>query len=641
MNADRFQKVVIPCGELEMAGESNPDKRFGDIAIEMQLVSKEKLDRALVVQGLIFSRTKVHMAIGKVLKEMGVLTQEQIERVLETQSYFSGNGGNGNNGKDNCGCQLTEDASESENEEVALSLTLPKDKLSAFIFPAKNFKGSLTIEGVKEFLKGRSVVHGLVEDQVLSAYLAQSPLPMEPFKVATGSPAIPGIPPEIIYHFDTDPLRIGTLKKDGTMDWKDRGDIPQVTVGDVLMEKTEGQPGQPGTSVCGKEIPPPRLRNPKLKFGKGAQRSDDGRQILAKINGTPKQSSDGKVFVFGMLIIDSDVGVETGHIEYEGHVEVTGGVNSGYTVKAKGLRTAEIQDAAIEVDEDLVCHEGIYGTKIKVGGNLKASHIHNCTIEVMGELVVKKEIYDSTIESNSRCLIVDGKLIDCKIDAKKGVYAKDIGSEGSAPCELTVGYDRKYERDMAAYKAEKNDLEQQIKSAETLYPNVSKELDDITTKIGTLAQEQDNYMLQKRQFEEQLRGEGPNPVDEDDEEERSMLNEMISELVDKNEELDASVRALMAKEDKARMQSAGVEKRIKILAEHIEKINEKIEVLEASQKVDPGNPEVKVHGKIFNKTEIIGPHKEMILPQDMHRVRIAESKVDPDGNRFQIKISNL
>jgi uncharacterized protein len=624
-----------------MAGDSNPDKRFGDIAIDMQLVSREKLDRALVVQGLIFSRTKVHMAIGKVLKEMGALTEEHIKLIIKTQSDLATGGGNGDNGQDNCGSQLPGDASESENEDVALSLTLPKDKLSAFISPTKKIKGNLTLEAVKEFLEGRSVVHGLVEDQVLSAYLAQSPLPMEPFKVATGSPAIPGIPPEIIYHFDTDPLRIGTLKEDGTMDWKDKGDIPQVKVGDILIEKTEGQPGQPGISVFGKEIPPPRLRNPKLKYGKGAQRSEDGRHILAKIDGTPKQSSDGKVFVFDMLNIDSDIGVETGHIEYEGYVEATGGVNAGYTVKAKGLRTAEIQDATIEVEEDLVCHGGIYGTRIKAGGNLKASHIHNCTIAVMGELVVKKEIYDSTIESSSRCLIVDGKLIDCKIDAKKGVYAKDIGSEGSTPCELTVGYDRRYERDMAAIKTEKEDLEQQVKDAQALYPSVCKELESITKEIGALAQEQDNFMLQKRQFEEQLRGEGPNPVDEDDKEERSMLNEMIAELVDRNEELDTRARTLMAKEDKVRMQSAGIEKQIKILEAHIENVIEKIEVLEASHKVDPGIAEVKVHGKIINKTQIIGPHKKMILPQDLHRVRIAETKVDTDSNRFQMKISNL
>ena len=620
-----------------MAGMLNTDKRFGDIAIDMQLLSKEKLDRALVVQELIFSRSKVHMAVGKVLKEMGALTQEQIDSILAAQTDLKAED------DENCQCQLRDD-DEAASDEISLTLTLPKDKLSAFISPSEGHrKGGqgLTLEVVKEFLKSRSVVSGLVDDQVLMDYIAQDPLPMKPFKVAQGIPAIPGKPSEIIYHFDTDPLRIGTLQDDGTMDWKNRGDIPLVKAGDLLVEKTKGDPGQPGTTVCGKELPPPRMRNPKLKSGKGTQRSEDGLQILAKVEGTPKLSSDGKVFVFNMLNIDGDIGVETGHIEYDGYIESTGGVNSGYTVSGKGLRTAEIQDATIEIEEDLVCHGGIYGSTLKVGGNMKASHIHNCTIEMLGELVVEKEVFDSTIETNGRCLIVEGKIIGTKVDAKKGVYAKDIGSEGSTPCVLTVGYDRQYERDMAACKTEKDELKQQLTEAEKAHPQSNQELESISREIGALAQEQDKYMLQKRQFEEQLRGEGPNPVDENDEEEKMMLEEMIAELVEKNSELDTRLRTLMAKEDKARILSAGVEKRLKILGEHIEKISEKIEVLEASQEVDPGIPELKVSGTLSNKTEIIGPHKEITIPQDMQSVRIADTKVDPDSNRYQMKISNL
>ncbi len=342
-----------------------------------------------------------------------------------------------------------------------------------------------------------------------------------------------------------------------------------------------------------------------------------------------------------MLNIDGDIGVETGHIEYDGQIETTGGIQSGYKVKAKGLRTSEIQDTVIEVDEDLVCHAGMYGSTIKVGGSLKASHIHNCTIEVLGELVVEKEIYESTIETNGRCLIVDGKLMDSKIDAKKGIYAKDIGSEGSNPCELTMGFDRKYERDMAGHKAEIDDLKRQIKTAQTARPQVEAEVDAVAKEISALAQEQDNFALQKRQFEEQLRGEGPNPVDPDDEEERAMLEEMISELVEKNDEFDTKVRTLMTKEDKARTQLEAVDKRLEMLSEQVEKLKEKMELLTEAHKVDPGIPELKVYGYIANKTEIIAPRKELTLPKDMHRVRIAETKEDPESNRYHIKISNL
>jgi uncharacterized protein len=621
-----------------MANLSQKDNRFGDIAVDMQLLSKEKLERALVVQDLIFTRTKIHMPIGKVLKEMGVLDQVQIDSVLAAQISLSTENSEGDL---DCPCESADEEDALHDQTKHLSVTITKDKLSAFISPIGQKPERLTVAVLKEFLQSRSVVSGLVADEVLERYLAQEKLPMEPFKVASGVAAVPGVPPEVIYHFDTDPLRIGTLKEDGTMDWKNRGDIPQVKAGDILVEKTEGDPGKPGTSVCGKEVPPPRVRNPKLKCGKGAQRSEDGRHILAKIDGTPKLSSDGKVFVFNMLNIDGDIGVETGNIEYNGQIEATGSVSAGYTVKANGLRTEDIQDAVIEVDEDLVCHAGMYGSTIKVGGSLKAGHIHNCTIEVLGELVVEKEIYESTIETNTRCLIVNGKIIDSKIDAKKGIYAKNVGSEGSNPCQLTVGFDRKFEREMAGCKAELDQSEYQKKAALDIHPQLASEAATIDDKIKALTREQDNFALQKRQFEEQLRGEGPNPIDPDDEEQRVMLEGMISELVEKNEEFDTKVRALTAEQDKAKLQLEAVEKQLQILDEQIKKLKERMELLTETNKVDPGIPEIKIHGTISNKTVIIAPHKEMTLPKEMQYVRIAESKVDPESNRYHIKISNL
>jgi uncharacterized protein (DUF342 family) len=345
--------------------------------------------------------------------------------------------------------------------------------------------------------------------------------------------------------------------------------------------------------------------------------------------------------VFGVLNIDGDVGVETGHIEFDGHIETTGGVCTGYSVKGKGLRTTEIQDATIELEEDLECHGGIYGSTIKVGGHLKASHIHNCTIEVLGELVAEKEIFDSTIETNGRCLIVEGKLIGTQIDAKKGVYAKDIGSEGSSPCELTVGFDRKYERDLAASNAEKNALEQKRDESEAAVSNLKEALETSDAEIKAYAQEWQKYQLQKRQFEEQLRGEGPNPLGEDDADGRRMLEEMIAELVEKNSLFESKSSAMEADKDKLCKQLADGEKRLEVLSQLIDRTGEKIEIIKSLPKFDPGIPMVKVNGTIFEKTQIIGPHKKITIEKDLRNVRIAESKVESTVNKYQIKISSL
>ena len=85
-----FRPVDIANGllkflETPMADQAENETRFGEIAVSMNMVPQTKLDRALVIQKMIFSRTKVHMSIGKVLKEMGIITQAQIDTVLETQ----------------------------------------------------------------------------------------------------------------------------------------------------------------------------------------------------------------------------------------------------------------------------------------------------------------------------------------------------------------------------------------------------------------------------------------------------------------------------------------------------------------------------------------------------------------------------
>ena len=616
-----------------MIDQTGNHDRFGEIAVNMNFVPQAKLDRALLIQQMIFARTKVHMSIGKVLKEMGALTQEQIDTVLETQRYLSAD--QPSDGTDRQPAAI----SGAPEALTGLKLIVSDDKLSAYLCPSDVQPSGLSLDAVKDFIAGQGVDFGLVDDQTLSDYISRNPLPGEPFKIAAGTAPVEGRAPEIIYHFDTDPLRIGTLKSDGTMDWKNRGEIPQVNVGDLLVEKKPGRPGLPGTSIYSQALAPPRIREPRLKCGKGAQRSEDGTQILAKADGTPRLSSDGKVYVYSMLNVDGDIGVETGNMEFEGYIEAEGLVTAGYSVKAKGLRTTGIQDAVIEVAEDLICDGGIYGSTIKVGGNMRASHIHNCTIEVLGDLVVNKEIFDSTIQTNSRCLIGEGKIITSTIDAKKGIEALEIGSMASNPCRLTVGFDRKYERELETLQTEMEELKSQKAQVEVSLPEYKAQIDAIEAHLATITKERQSYLSQKQQFEEQLRGEGPNPVKDD--EEKYMLEEMAAELVEKIEEIDARADGLRTERNKVRVKVVGVEKSLKTLEELIQENLEKSELLEESVKVDPGIPVVKVGGTVYNRTQIIGPHKEMTLPEDMHKVRIAEVKEDPNSNKYQIKISSL
>jgi uncharacterized protein (DUF342 family) len=614
-----------------MSNATRLDNRFGDIAIELNLLTKDQLDRALVVQRCIFSRSKVHSPIGKVLKEMGILTDDQVDEILNAQKQFFDGPGNGEPAD-------SQPDTNPDHPFKGLQVTISKDKLSAHLSPTGKELDDVTLEAVKGFIENRGVVYGLIDDEELQRYLALDPLPIEPFQIARGLKPVAGHPPEIVYHFDIDPMRIGTLLDDGTMDWKNRGEIPQVAEGSLLAEKTGGDPGQSGRSVSDHEIHPPRVREPQIKAGKGAKRSEDGCRIIAAVGGTPKVGVDGKVHVHGMLPIDGDIGVDTGNIEFDGHIEAAGSVLAGYSVKGGGLRTAGIEDAAIEVAEDVVSDGGVYGSTVTAGGALKASHIHNCTIRVLGDLVVEKEIIQCTIETNGRCLIHDGKIIASTIDAKKGIQAREIGTEAAKPAKLVVGIDHQYNRDMKMHKAALADLEQQKIEAAGLNEQIQEQLDSVSAELGKLAQEQDSFMVQKRQFEDQLQGVGPNAVK--DEEESEMLQELIAELDENSAAIDEKVQRLMAEDEKVRLQLAGRTKAMQTIDKAIEAHQEQMTRLQETLKVDPGVPVVKVSGSVSAKTEVSGLHARFIIPQTMSAVRIAETE-NSSGAKHRIKVSKL
>jgi uncharacterized protein (DUF342 family) len=556
---------------------------------------------------------------------MGLITEEQIEQILTEQQA--------------AGAAQAQSPSGEEDAAVHFSdifkLIISDDKLNAFLSPTGVNHKHVALADIQQLLTEHGIAFGVVSDELLSAYLEADTLTPEPFKIAAGIPPQPGHPPEIQYHFDTDPLRIGTLKEDGTMDWKDRGEIPQVAEGDLLVEKVGGDPGSPGTNVFDEEVPPPKIKDPKLKTNKGAQTSEDGRQIAAKISGIPKLEADGRVAVYNILPIEGDIGLETGHVDFDGYIEVKGSVTTGYEVKGKSLSANEIQNATVEMSEDVVTYGGIYSSTLKVGGSMKANHIHHCTIELLGDLVVEKEIYGCTIEVNGQVIIIGGKIIGSKVGAKKGIQVMDIGTTASKPSEITVGVDHKFAREIKSLKEELARLEDQKSESEAAIVKHKEKIDQLGDELGQVAQEQDGVMVQKRQLEEKLNG--PNPIENP--QKVQFLNELIQDLTAKYEEMDQKVHDIMTQDEQIRNLVSGIEKTLATIDQDMEKIKEDIEITEEAAKIDPGVPIIKANGTVFSKTLVIGPHKKLSIPQEMNRVSIIEAK--DENNQYGIKISPL
>lgn len=620
-----------------MSNQKTDDRKFGSFAIELNFVSKEKMDRAFVVQKCVFERSGVNMPIGDVMIEMGLLTHDQREDILNHQANPADDdhGGKGT-GDGRAPAEPERDA----DRDLDLEITIEKSKLAVYAYlnmetPVKEVKP----KAVVSLLHSKGVIYGIASETLIKAFLAGELAEGEQWKIAAGKPPVPDQPPEIRYLFDIDPMKVGTLSEDGCMDWKDRGQIPQVKEGDQLALKIPGKKGEAGRDVMGREVPPPKARDKRIKCGKGVKRSQDGNAAHASSNGMPKIYGDGEITVIPTLEIKGDIGVETGHVEFDGHIEVRGCVESGYRVKAGSLWARELQNAEIEVEGDIMAQAGIFGSTIVCGGNLKAGHIHNATIELTGDIAVEREIFESVIECNGACSIGDGKIISSRISAKNGIKALDIGTEASRPSALDVGIDHKLQKEMQAIRSIiKKSKDKKLALVEEI-EQMKARSDDLNTDLGELAQEQDVCMVQHRNLEAQLE----NKQGAGDEAARAKLNQALENMKEQMKGYEDQVEKMLNEDEQI---GEALEKKVaevKALTAKVERLGGQIDVLVESSQIDKGIPVLKVSGSIYTGTVISGPHCMMTTQEDFSGVRIAESdKPGPSGaKKWHMAISVL
>ncbi len=605
------------------------DELFTRIAVGGKFIDQQQVEQARMLQKLVLKRSGTQMGLGKIMLALGVLSQEQLDTILRMQKAMEAE----------LDAQRQEAAAKAPpgRDEPEFELVIAEDYMQAWIkIPAGN-PGGIDLDRVKKELVTNSVVYGLVDDATIEAYL-EEPTPDQVLVVAQGTEPVAGEPMEIVYHFDTDPLRVGTLKEDGTMDWKDRGTLPQVKPGDLLAEKVTKSEGRPGIDILGQPVPPPKVKDIILRCGRGVERSADGRKAFAKIGGSPRIGPDGKLLVMSTYTVNGDIGLETGHVEFSGLIDVTGTVQTGFRVEGHGLRASEIQAAEIKLEGDLICLGGIYGASIEVGGKIRASHIHDSRILAAGDVVVEREIFDSEIETNGRCVIGGGNIIASRISAKKGIQVMDVGTEAAKPSSLTVGVDKIVRRKVEDFKQEMTLLEDKSKALEAAIATAQEQYEEAGTELGEVAQQQDGCMVEKRRLEEQVaKAEKKGQPVEDS------IMEKIALLDRQYQELDAKVAELMDREDAFKQQITSKTKELEAAVAEVARIQARIEKLLAEAKEDRPVPIIKVSGTIYSKTKIQGPHASVVLEEDQQRVRIAEVKEGGSGKMsiYALKITPL
>jgi hypothetical protein len=509
-----------------------------------------------------------------------------------------------------------------ELESLGVRIVISEDRLSARIFPPKSVPDSITLESLKEYISQKGIVYGLIGDDDLTNFLTSLESKEEGWLIAEGTPPQSGEDAKIIYHFDPEAHKVGTVRESGMIDFKDQGVIQQVKGGGLLAEKVPLVKEVPGNDVFGQTIMVDKARDALLLAGENTRVSEDGLRLSARTGGRAALAKDGRISVYPELRIEGDVGLETGHIQFNGHIDVRGIIQEGYRVKGEQLTALEINKAEVDIEGDIDIQGGIIGSRVKANGNIKARYIEASTIRALGDVNVRDEVLHGDIEINGLFTMSSpaGKIISSTITARKGMDVAIIGSEASRPCTLIVGVDSQAKELSAQLgleiEARKKEQEAYGKEIEKL----KRESKNYDGQIAHLAQVQDRGILEQKPLKVQI---------EALEQKKELARLSQAEWEYKNLELkiksaEGSLNQLMEQQDQITETILARQRAIKEQEQAIQGLNEQIEKIKQEAYQENLESFVKVRQDIHAGTKIKGKQASLVINTELKRVQFNE-----------------
>lgn len=334
-----------------------------------------------------------------------------------------------------------------------VSLSVSEDRMSTTITVACSdddwiVRREYFIAEILKVLHQNQVSEGIQVD-----VLQEQLIPKQEVIIAKGTEPINGQDAVIRYYSLSE--RKPTIRQDGKADYYDMNFIDEVKKGAWLGEKIPATNGTPGKTVTGEMVVPKKGRDFRLMFDRKTveEVEEENKVVLrARIDGVIT-FKDGKIAVGDHLMIDGDVGVSTGNIDFDGSVTIKGIIQPGFSVKATKdisilgeMGLSHIKNVT-SLYGDIFIKGGIFGkgeSTVEAGKNIYVKHANDSI------LIAKEDIhigyYSIGSHLKARNILADeknGKIIGGKLEAKGKVVAAIIGNRMERKTFIHIeGFDR-------------------------------------------------------------------------------------------------------------------------------------------------------------------------------------------------------
>lgn len=320
-------------------------------------------------------------------------------------------------------------------------LKVTKDHLQAVV-TLKDIKNpmDLNVQNLAHELEQFGVVSGILE--------APEPMGGGSFCVAKGVAAKQGENARIVLHVKP-AVVYAPKKKDpdkDEVDYRELGNIVNVTKDRLLVEKIPPNAGTPGMDVFGMGISSKPGKDRKLKIGKGVRLSEDELKIYSNRDGKFVMA-EGKPSVFGEHSVSGDVDLTVGNIAFGGEkLLVQGEIMPGFTVKCRGDIVIQkgVENGTAMAGGTLVISGPAVGdeTVLRSKGDLTVEFVENGpALETAGDLIIKDFMVQgkARVGKNLKALHGKGTVIGGKCTIAGSMYVKELGSDAEIVTEVSVG----------------------------------------------------------------------------------------------------------------------------------------------------------------------------------------------------------
>ena len=305
--------------------------------------------------------------------------------------------------------------------------------------PPQNGGADITERDIREALEKNKVVYGIDNEMVKK--IAEEKLYSRKNLVASWTPPENGIDGTIHYYFEKN-LNLAPVEDEhGFVDYKNLGLIRTVHEGDVIADITLPTPGEPGMDVRGRTLRQIVGKKAQYAVGTNTVLTDDGLQILAKVDGNINYKS-GAFVVDQVVTIAGDVDSSVGNITFVGDVVVKGEVFEGFKISSNAniIVSGNVNSATLEADGDIIIKKGCINSNVTAHGSVTINFCEYSNIKCDGDLTSSNfvicDVYcGGTLTTKGKT----GGLMGGKYTCLNSVEASGIGTKNYTPTLLTVG----------------------------------------------------------------------------------------------------------------------------------------------------------------------------------------------------------